>query len=105
MSSVVTNQPLKSDRYRPAGVLLADAVGRCTFSDPRWDELAGARPGDALGEGWLEFVHPGDRDRVRAEWFGAVQQASPCCIIFRMQARDVWARSVQLSSAPIRSAA
>lgn len=43
------------------------------FHDPQpsWAELTGQTQSELAGFGWLDVVHPGDRDRVQAYWTGA----------------------------------
>ena len=45
------------------GVL--DEAGRYTYVSPAIDRLMGHDPDDLLGESGFDYVHPGDRDRVR----------------------------------------
>ncbi|MBJ7332945.1 MAG: PAS domain S-box protein, partial [Solirubrobacteraceae bacterium] len=65
------------ERYRglmtnvPAGVFLADIHGELLYVNETWCELAGLKPGQALGRGWLQAVHPDDRERVSAAWYVA----------------------------------
>lgn len=62
-------------RYRalmahvPVGVFLADAAGELLYVNETWSELTGLAPGRALGRGWLQAVHPDDRERVSAAWY------------------------------------
>jgi PAS domain S-box-containing protein len=44
-----------------------DDMGRCDHMDPRWLELTGQAVVAAKGDGWLETIHPDDRDTVKAE--------------------------------------
>jgi diguanylate cyclase (GGDEF)-like protein/PAS domain S-box-containing protein len=50
----------------PVGMQEFDAAGNCTSVNPRWTEIAGIAPRAAWGIGWLQAVHPEDRDRVAA---------------------------------------
>ena len=36
----------------------------CIFVSRKWLEFTGARIEDALGEGWPQFVHPDDREKL-----------------------------------------
>jgi len=45
-----------------------DADGRCTYQAPQWEAATGQSAAAALGYGWLEMIHPEDRERARAEW-------------------------------------
>ncbi len=62
------------DRFRvlaeiaPAGIYLTDLGGRCLYANPRWCEMAGLQPEEALGHGWSAGLHPEDRDWVSSRW-------------------------------------
>lgn len=55
----------------PQLVWRADGEGQWTWASPQWTGYTGQREGDSLGEGWLETVHPDDRDAVRTAWNNA----------------------------------
>ena len=55
----------------PVGLFETDADGNCLFVNRRWCELAGMTPEQARGAGWVDALHPEDRDRVRREWYEA----------------------------------
>lgn len=57
----------------PVGIFSSDTVGRCTFVNRRWCEIAGLTPEQALGEGWKTALHPEDRTRIAAGWGEAVR--------------------------------
>ncbi|HYF26264.1 MAG TPA: PAS domain-containing protein, partial [Baekduia sp.] len=50
----------------------ADPDGGLTTDMPEWRAITGQTPDELLGAGWVEGVHPGDRDRVAAAWQAAV---------------------------------
>lgn len=62
-------------RYRglmanvPVGVFLADGEGELLYVNDTWAELTGLTPGEAVGRGWLQAVHPDDRERISGSWF------------------------------------
>ena len=47
----------------PVGVFLTDIEGRCTYTNPRCQEIYGFTFEEGLGEGWSRFIHPEDRTR------------------------------------------
>jgi PAS domain S-box-containing protein len=49
----------------PTMLWLTDATGNCTFRSQHWQAYTGQSATTALGEGWLEVVHPDDRAAVR----------------------------------------
>jgi len=52
----------------PVGVYKSDATGRKTYVNDRWCEFAGLSREQALGEGWINAVHPEDRDKAWQLW-------------------------------------
>jgi len=52
----------------PVGVFHADAQSRNTYTNARWQEIAGLTLAESLGDGWRSIVHPEDRDAVFREW-------------------------------------
>ena len=49
-------------------LLRADAKGQCTFVNRAWQRLTGMSREDALQMGWLDAIHPEDREQVEQEW-------------------------------------
>lgn len=54
-------------------VWITDAQGKLTQPQD-WANFTGQTEAEAQGEGWLEAIHPEDRQRTRANWQRAVQQ-------------------------------
>ena len=54
--------------YAPVGIFQSDATGRTTFVNPCWVELAGREAAEVQGQGWLQCIHPDDRERVLRHW-------------------------------------
>lgn len=52
----------------PQLVWTATTDGTCDYFGPQWLEYTGAKPESQLGLGWLEQVHPDDRQRLLQEW-------------------------------------
>ena len=48
--------------------------GRFTWASPQWSDYTGQREAESHGHGWLDSVHPNDRDRVKAIWAGATER-------------------------------
>jgi PAS domain S-box-containing protein len=61
----------------PVGVFQTDAYGHRTFVNPRWCEIAGLTPEQAVGDGWRAAPHSDDRDRVVATWARIVSEGLP----------------------------
>ncbi len=56
----------------PVGIYLTDAKGDCLHANRRWLEMAGMGLEQALGQGWVEAIHPDDRQRVFDTWHRTV---------------------------------
>ena len=61
----------------PVGIFRTDADGHTTYVNPAWSQISGMGAQDALAIGWLQQVHPDDRDRIVAGWQEAVDKGAP----------------------------
>jgi PAS domain S-box-containing protein len=52
----------------PVGIFRCDAQGQCVYVNERLAEMAGRSKESAMGFGWLDAVHPEDRDSQREFW-------------------------------------
>ena len=52
----------------PIGIFRADPAGRCVYVNQRWCEMSGRSAESAMGFGWLDSIHPEDREQVRRLW-------------------------------------
>jgi PAS domain S-box-containing protein len=52
----------------PIGIFHADAQGQYLYVNERWTEMTGQSANDALGLGWLEGIHPDDREQLAKVW-------------------------------------
>ncbi len=58
----------------PAGIYMTDEMGRCTYVNQRWCEMAGITAERALGHSWEQVIHPEDRAWIANRWREAVEQ-------------------------------
>ncbi len=86
----------------PAGIFETDADGRCRFVNRRWETYAGLSAARALGYGWVEAVHPADRETVVAEWQAAVLASREFALEFRFLLPDGTTMWVAGHATPIR---
>jgi PAS domain S-box-containing protein len=80
----------------PVGIFLTDAAGDLVMVNGRWLDYAGMAESQALGRGWLDVVHPDDREDLVAEWYGAVERREEFAGEYRFRRRDghvTWLRS------------
>jgi PAS domain S-box-containing protein len=52
----------------PVGIFRTDASGYTTYVNPKWCEFSGLEAERALGYGWLDAVHPLDRESLKEGW-------------------------------------
>ncbi|MFH1323146.1 MAG: histidine kinase dimerization/phosphoacceptor domain -containing protein [Methanobacteriota archaeon] len=58
----------------PVGIFRTDAEGDCTYINERWQMIAGITLEEALGKGWVQSLHPDDRNRISAKWQQAARE-------------------------------
>jgi diguanylate cyclase (GGDEF)-like protein/PAS domain S-box-containing protein len=78
----------------PSAVIETDADGRCRFVNRRWQEYAGLSAAEALGNGWMNAIHPADRGALVAEWQAAIEARREFALEFRFLRPDgtsMWA--------------
>ncbi|WP_244817983.1 PAS domain-containing protein [Caballeronia sp. Lep1P3] len=98
---------LSERRYRAlvesTGALVwsADANGEIRPSGGEWEMFTGARRDRLSRWGWLDFIHPDDRERTHRAWLEALHQGGPRTLTFRMYRRDGVYRMVQAQAAPL----
>lgn len=52
----------------PIGIFRTDSDGLTTYVNPKWSELSGLPEEEAKGNGWLNAIHPDDRERLSESW-------------------------------------
>ena len=55
----------------PVGIFRTDASGSTTYVNPRWCQMSGLSPEEALGIGWLDAVHFEDKIKLFEGWENA----------------------------------
>ena len=63
----------------------SDAEGHATFVSPEWTALTGQPRDKAEGWGWLEMIHPADRDTARTILTDASRAAAAFTMQFRVR--------------------
>ncbi len=79
--------------HTPVGVFLSDTAGSCRFVNRRWCELTGLTVDQALGDGWVQALHPDDREQVQLEWAAAAKEERDSVVSYRFRRPDgtvVW---------------
>jgi PAS domain S-box-containing protein len=72
----------------PHYVWVGTPDGRLSFVDPRIYPLLGLSESEEAGLGWLERIHPEERDKAIAAWTLAIQYGGEFRIEYRLQRHD-----------------
>lgn len=70
-------------RSVPQIIWCADENGKLDFVN-RWEGNSVISPSAVMGHGWLEAVHPDDRDEARAQWAACVESGGLLEAAFRI---------------------
>jgi two-component system CheB/CheR fusion protein len=76
--------------------------GGCDYLSRQWLEYTGVPLKSQLGDGWLEQIHPDDRERVRIGWRAAIKMSSNFDSELRIRRSDGAYRWFKARSIPIR---
>jgi PAS domain S-box-containing protein len=57
----------------PVGIFWLDAMAQCTYVNARWSEMTGVSAEVGMGLGWLQTMHPDDREPTMRAWEQWVQ--------------------------------
>lgn len=71
----------------PVGVYMTDAQGKCVYANPRWCEMTGLSPQEALGDGWIQALYPEDRQRIGEAWQQMVESRGEWGLEYRFEDR------------------
>ena len=61
----------------PLGIFRSDEKGRMAYANPRFEALSGLPVEALLDKGWLDAVHPDDRNSALVAWETAIARQSP----------------------------
>ncbi|MBV1786668.1 PAS domain S-box protein [Marinobacterium sp. D7] len=80
----------------------ADANGDFTAAQTAWDSFTGQTPISHSGRGWLQAVHPDDREQINLLWNQVCEESVPFKQVFRLwYAPEQEYRYVNFSAAPL----
>ena len=72
----------------PGLIAIADAGGNLSYIN-RWNhDRPGTDVSTVAGHGWLDMVHPDERDRMASEWRRCLQSGQPMDVVHRLRRRD-----------------
>src|SRR4030095_12071754 len=69
----------------PVVVWTTDAEARATYISQYWREYSGRDPEQDLGYGWVEVLHPEDRERAKRSLMEAARSTGPFRGEFRVK--------------------
>jgi PAS domain S-box-containing protein len=72
----------------PAMLWVTDPSGYCTFMSNAWYEFSGQPVEEGLGFGWLDVVHPDDREKSEAIFREANQKKEPFYLDYRIRDKE-----------------
>ncbi|MDQ3233870.1 MAG: response regulator [Pseudobdellovibrionaceae bacterium] len=72
----------------PMLVWVAGFDGAVEYVNPRWTEYTGLTLEQSLGDGWLDAIHPDDREQVWEAWRTAIAECKPYESENRIQMAD-----------------
>jgi len=52
----------------PSGIWLTDKTGNVTYTSAKWNEITGFKSENAFGKGWIDGIHPDDKQRISKDW-------------------------------------
>ncbi|WP_164104663.1 hybrid sensor histidine kinase/response regulator [Candidatus Laterigemmans baculatus] len=67
----------------PVVIWVTDVSGYCTFINEHWARLVGQSVEQALGFGWLERIHPEDRELAKSQFVAATERKSDLQLEYR----------------------
>jgi PAS domain S-box-containing protein len=89
-------------RTAPDIIFSRQADGARDYISDRFYEYTGAANGSANGFGWLDFVHPEDKERSMAHWMHCVDSGDNYESEYRIRGRDGHYRWFRARAVPIR---
>ncbi|CAD5973680.1 Hybrid signal transduction histidine kinase D [Planktothrix tepida] len=87
----------------PVGIFVIDIEARCTYTNPRFQSIFDQVNEASFPEGWLEFVHPQDRDQTGEQWLTWIQKKQEYSQEFRLNTPSNLVRWVKMKAAPMIS--
>lgn len=75
--------------------------GSVTRENPSWEAFTGQHRAGYSGWGWLDAIHPEDREAVRRAWVQAARDRRLVDMQYRLRRRDGEYRHVAAQGAPV----
>jgi PAS domain S-box-containing protein len=81
----------------------ADAAGRFNAPSPSWEAYTGQRWEQYREFGFVDAIHPHDRQQTLAAWADGLKSGEPCAAEYRLRRADGQYRHVLARSVPVRN--
>ena len=75
--------------------------GAFETDQPSWRAFTGQTDAELRGEGWLDAIHPGDREDTLRAWRQATDRREPYAVRHRLRHTDGTYRAMQVRAVPI----
>ncbi|HVK67743.1 MAG TPA: PAS domain S-box protein [Polyangium sp.] len=72
----------------PVMIWVTETDGACSFLSQRWYDFTGQTPERALGHGWLDALHPDDREEIRRQFLAASRLSESMRLEYRVRRKD-----------------
>ncbi len=69
--------------YAPVGIFKTDAKGDCLYINPRLQEMTGLTEAEAMGYGWVNALHPEDKQHICSTWYETARTGQPFAVEYR----------------------
>ncbi|MEP7056198.1 MAG: ATP-binding protein [Caldimonas sp.] len=103
-----SNEVQRSERRLKTLVVTTSAVlwltspgGEAVVQNPSWGAFTGQTADEYSGLGWLDAIHPDDRERVRRAWFDAIAAGRLDGLEYRLRRHDGEYRDMVARSVPV----
>ena len=104
MELVGKNQELDAIIHTAPDIIFSrNADGSRDYISDRFYEFTGATPNSANDFGWLDYVHPEDKQKTMADWLLCVESGANYEAEYRMRAKDGNYRWFRARAVPIQS--
>src|SRR5581483_5178306 len=87
----------------PLGIFECDAGGACTYANPALEGLTGRLLASLRGFGWVDVIHPEERDAILESWVAAAASGRPWGQEHRLVTATREVRWVRTLAAPVRA--
>jgi len=80
-------------RNAPVGIFETDAKGLTTYVNETWMQFTGMQFEEALGEGWLNAVHPDDKKKLITGWYNKSEKSETSVSEYRLidkKGTEIW---------------